>query len=268
VELAATPVNAVRATLDFLVEMGVRKFIIGEASGIDGDTMGGFRRFGYLTLKERYDIEFRDLNHDEAVLFEALDLNLKPVNIKLARTYFNTYTVSVGRMKTHAITFATMSLKNVAIGAIQVRDRHSPSLYKAEPGWFSHEAKPLNLSIARLNKSILPHLSVIDGVVGMEGAGPMRGTPILSGVALASTDGLALDMVGTQIMGYDYRNIGYLWYAAQLRSASREQVQVVGEDPTACVTKYKPYEEPAWRDKWWIEDWQEYLKEKSYLLAS
>lgn len=261
VELAATPVNAARATMDFLSGLGVKRFIVGEASGIDGDTMGGFRRFGYFLLKEHYDVEFRDLNRDEFVILEALDLNLDPVNIRLARTFFESYVVSVGRMKTHQITGITLSLKNVAIGSIPVKDRHSPSLYKPEPGWFSHEPVPLNLSIARINQVVYPDLAVIDGVVGMEGPGPMKGTPVLSGVALASTDGLSLDMVGCQVMGHDYRNVGHLYYTSELRGLSRERVQVVGEKPEECITRYQPYQLP---DKWRLKDWKRYLS-GSYL---
>jgi uncharacterized protein (DUF362 family) len=261
VELAATPVSAARATMDFLSELGVKRFIVGEASGIDGDTMGGFRRFGYFLLKDHYNVEFRDLNRDESVTLEALDLDLAPVNIRLARTFFDSYVVSVGRMKTHAIVGATLSLKNVAIGSITVKDRHSPALYKPEPGWFSHEPVPLNLSIARINQVIYPDLAVIDGVVGMEGPGPMKGTPVLSGVSLASTDGLSLDMVGCQVMGHDYQNVGHLYYTSELRGLSREQVQVVGERPEECVTRYQPHQ---LSDKWRLEDWKSYLS-GSYL---
>jgi len=261
VELAATPVNAARAAMDFLSDMGVKRFIVGEGSGMDGNTMGGFQRFGYLQLKDHYDVEFRDLNRDEYVTLEALDMNLAPANIRLARTFFESYVVSVGRMKTHMITGITLSLKNVAIGSIPVKDRHSPSLYKPEPGWFSHEPVPLNLSIARINQVVYPDLSVIDGVVGMEGPGPIKGTPIFSGMALASTDGLSLDMVGCQVMGHDYRNVGYMYYASQLRGLSREQVQVVGERPEECVTRYEP---SRLSDMWRLEDWKTYLS-GSYL---
>ena len=70
-ELAATPLQAVQATMDFLMELGVERFIIGEATTDEaGNTMDAFKRFGYLTLKEGYDVEFRDLNKDEHVFFE------------------------------------------------------------------------------------------------------------------------------------------------------------------------------------------------------
>jgi hypothetical protein len=72
-ELSATPVGAVRATMDFLAGLGVERFIVGEATpGTGGDTQGAFKRYGYLALKDSYDVELRDLNKDNMVTFEIL----------------------------------------------------------------------------------------------------------------------------------------------------------------------------------------------------
>ena len=260
VELAATPVQAVQATMDFLVELGVEKFIIGEATaGPAGDTMGAFERFGYLPLKEHYDVEFRDLNQDEHVVFEAFDANLTPVNIRLDKSYFDSYVVSVARMKTHLQVIVTLAIKNIAIGCICNPDRHSLAWHVPELGRFSHDPQPLNLYIARLDQTITPDLSVVDGVVGMEGNGPVSGTSVSSGVALAGTDALAVDLVGSQVMGFDYRTVGYLWYLSQIKGLSLEDVEVLGEDPSRCITRYKPYEKLQAILPWWVDNWKELL---------
>lgn len=260
VELAATPVQAVEATLDFLTELGVKRFIIAEGTALpEGDTMGAFQRFGYMPLKDRYNVEFRNLHDDEHVTFEALDGDLHPVRIRLAKSLFNSYVVSVARMKTHLQVIVTLSVKNLAIGSIYNPDRHSLAWHQVEPGKFSHDPRPLNLSLARLNLARTPDLSVIDGVVGMEGKGPVAGTPVASGVALASVDALAADLVGTELMGFDYRTVGYLWFLSQMRGLSREQIEVVGEDPARCVTRYKPYERLQELLGWWTPLWRQYL---------
>ena len=53
---------------------------------------------------------------------------------------------------------------------------------------------------------VQPDLAVLDGVVGMEGNGPVRGTPIEQGVIIASTDWLAADRLGVELMGVDYNS--------------------------------------------------------------
>jgi len=263
-ELAATPVEAVRATMDFLMELGVESFIIGEGSARTGDTMGAFERFGYLSLKEHYNVAFRDLNQDDFVLFEALDGDLNPVTIRLAKSYFNAYVVSVTRMKTHARVVLTLSVKNIAISSILNPDRHSPFSHEPRPGAFSHEPRSINLSIARLAQTLPIHLAVIDGVVGMEGNGPVDGTPVSSGVALASTDALAADLLGSEIMGFDSRTVGYLWYLSRLRGLSRQDIQVVGESPIESISRYKEHETMCRQLAWWVNEWEEYLQ-GSYL---
>ncbi|MCH8310237.1 MAG: DUF362 domain-containing protein, partial [Chloroflexi bacterium] len=124
---------------------------------------------------------------------------------------------------------------------------------------FSHEPRPLNLTLARLNKTLSPDLAIIDGVVGMQGNGPVAGYPISSGVALASTNPLAADIIGTQVMGLDWRTIGYLWYLTQLRDLNVEDIKVVGENPSDNVCKYATHDDLPWQLSWWVENWQGYL---------
>ena len=85
-ELAATTVEAVQATIDFLIGKGVRKFIVAEGTADNGETMGAFEHFGSLSLKKKYDVELRDLKQTEYIKFEARDVNLKPIANLLAKS--------------------------------------------------------------------------------------------------------------------------------------------------------------------------------------
>lgn len=258
--LCATPVEAVRATMNFLTSKGVKKFVVGEGTGEpEGNTMGAFEDYGYFALQNDFDVEFRNLNIDEWVSFEIRDTNLEPATIRLAKSYFDSYVVSVARMKTHMMTQVTLAIKNIAVGSIINEDRHAPSWHEPEPGRFSHAPQPLNLNIARIIQAVQPNLAVIDGVVGMEGEGPGNGTPVESGIALASEDFLSIDVVGTELMGADPRVVGYLWYLMKLENFRRAEVEVVGEDPKTCVTRYQMYEGLPSILGWWIEKWRDYI---------
>jgi uncharacterized protein (DUF362 family) len=260
VELAATPVGAVQATMDILVELGVQRFIIGEGTTeAQGNTWPGFERYGYLALRDQYDVEFRNLHEDaQHISFQALDRDLATAQVRLAKTCFDAYVVSVGRMKTHCWVNVTLAIKNLAIGSIYYPDRQSQSA-EVGPGDLSHAPRPFNLTLARLYRANPPDLAVVDGVVGMEGNGPTEGTPIPSGIAVAGADALAVDLVTTGLMGFDYRTVGYLWYLSELTGLSPDEIEVLGEDPAKCVTRYRPHEKFPELLGWWVEDWRDHL---------
>ncbi|MBW1916214.1 MAG: DUF362 domain-containing protein [Deltaproteobacteria bacterium] len=259
VKLSATPVQTIQAIMDHLMEMGIKKFIVAEGTTQGGDTMAAFERFGYFALKEKYDVELRDLNKDEHVKFEVLAANQEPVTVRLARSFLNCYLVSAVPMKAHARVGVTLSIKNLAIGFILDPDRNPKDI-----GLVSHHVKDLHLSITRLAQVIVPHLSIADGVVGMEGSGPKDGTPIASEVALAGTNALAVDIAGAQIMGFDPRTIGYLWYLSKLQNLSSEDIQVLGEDISQCITRYRAPDNFPRILGWWVENWRAYV-EGNYL---
>jgi uncharacterized protein (DUF362 family) len=263
--LCATPVDAVRAVLEFLTGLGVSRFIIAEGTALEkGETMRAFRGYGYFTLQDTFEVEFRNLYDDDKVALDALNAHLEPVTIRLAKSLLTSTVVSVARLKTHRQVIATLSLKNIGIGAIHNPDRHSPPWHTIDPALFSHLPRPLNLSLARLGQALPIHLAVIDGVVGMEGNGPVKGTPIPAGVAVAGTDALAVDLVGAELMGFDPRTIGYLWYLGQQRGLARTQIHVRGADPVQCVTRFQPAPTLPEILSWYVPEWQTYLS-GSYL---
>jgi uncharacterized protein (DUF362 family) len=51
------------------------------------------------------------------------------------------------------------------------------------------------------------YYTIIDGEIGMEGAGPMQGNPIKCGVFISSEDPVAADAVAATMMGFDWRKI-------------------------------------------------------------
>jgi hypothetical protein len=96
----------------------------------------------------------------------------------------------------------------------------------------------MNRNLVALTRKVKPHVSVIDGFMGMHREGPRHGTPIRLGVAIAGTDAVAVDAVAAAIMGFDPLKIGYLAYAeaAGLGSASLDAIEILG-DPIAGVRR-------------------------------
>jgi uncharacterized protein (DUF362 family) len=62
------------------------------------------------------------------------------------------------------------------------------------------------------------YYSLIDGIVGMEGSGPMQGDPVKSNVIIGGSDPVAVDMVAARVMGFDWRKIPVIREAFNLTS--------------------------------------------------
>ena len=80
------------------------------------------------------------------------------------------------------------------------------------------------------------YYSVIDGIIGMEGSGPMQGDPVHSKVVIGGTDPVAVDMVAARVMGFDWRKIPVIREAFNLENLPitkirPEDVEVVSDNP-------------------------------------
>jgi len=291
-QLPATHVEAVRALLDFLGSRYGNSITIGEGAGLT-DTFEGFHNFGYEPLIEEYGVRLIDLNRDRWVKVEVYDRNLALLELRLAKTAWESpYRISIGPPKTHDTVIITLSLKNMIMGSL-IRDQRVGNstlfntLSRLTPSWVKrapflqglkrdvsttllrsdksamHQGYPaINLNLYTLAKYIAPHLSIIDGFLGMEGPGPGHGEPVELQVAVASTDFLTADTVAAKLMGYDIDEIGYLYYCKLkgLGVGDLEKIEIVGnarlED---CIRPFRP--PPAYRQqlRWQIEDFERFL---------
>ena len=72
-------------------------------------------------------------------------------------------------------------------------------------------------------------MSVIDGFVGLKGFMPMRGTPIPFNTIIASTDPIACDSVGVEIVGQNPREVDYLRWLHEFGLGEIQDYQIVGD---------------------------------------
>ncbi|MBW2274747.1 MAG: DUF362 domain-containing protein [Deltaproteobacteria bacterium] len=75
---------------------------------------------------------------------------------------------------------------------------------------------------------------LIDGLVGMEGSGPMQGDPIQSNVVVGGTDPAAVDAVASRVMGFDWRKLAIVREAFELEklpvtTTRPEEIEVVSD---------------------------------------
>lgn len=102
--------------------------------------------------------------------------------------------ISLPKLKTHELTLYTGAVKNF-FGALPQKTRKQAHALE--------DRDRFGEAVVDIYSIVKPHLAVMDGVVGMEGNGPGNGTPIHSGVILASYDCVALDVIASELIGLD-----------------------------------------------------------------
>jgi uncharacterized protein (DUF362 family) len=239
-QLAVTHVNAVKATIDFLRGLTSSTIIIVEGSA--QNTQSAFHNYGYSAITKEYGIELVDLNEDASKEIVIYDRHLNEKTISIAKTMVDAdYRVSLALPKTHDFLIVTLTLKNMVVGSAQKDKR---TLHQGYPA--------MNFNMYQVAKHIPPSLAIIDGWRGMEGNGPVGGTPVQMGIAVTSTDFIAADTIGTYLMGFDPSEVGYLTYARdRLGEGQLSQIDVVGEKLATHKRKYRPH-----RDYVKMKNWQ------------
>jgi uncharacterized protein (DUF362 family) len=119
--------------------------------------------------------------------------------------------VSIPVMKTHMHTGVTLAVKNMK-GCLWRRSKVDFHMLPQIPG---HEEKPLDIAIADMSSVLRPHLSIIDGSIGMEGLGPSAGSAKSLGVILVGVDAFAADSVACAMMGIRAQDIPHLRMGSQ-----------------------------------------------------
>lgn len=119
--------------------------------------------------------------------------------------------VSIPVMKTHMHTGVTLAVKNMK-GCLWRRSKVDLHMLAPLDG---RPEKPLDIAIADMAAILRPHLSIIDGTVGLEGLGPGAGTPKPLDLVIVSPDPFAADSLACEIMGISPNAITHLRIAAE-----------------------------------------------------
>ncbi|MBC7318680.1 DUF362 domain-containing protein [Candidatus Bipolaricaulota bacterium] len=242
-ELASTHADTVRSALEVLAQLRPKKLILGEGSS--EDTLRAFKNFGYLKWAERFGAEVLDLNQDAYEIRNVHGENGEHIPVRISKTALRSFRVTLAKQKTHDCVIVTLGMKNLVVGAIQ-----KPDKVKIHQGY-----PTINLNLALLAKELAPHLTVIDGVEGMEGDGPVHGDPVSHGFVLVGSDPVAVDAAAATLMGFSPARIGYLVYCARfgLGQLDRENWEVVGDSLEKAIRPYRPHRNYREQLNWELE---------------
>jgi uncharacterized protein (DUF362 family) len=244
--LCATHKDALRAVLEFLKPIYSGQILIAESSAVV-NSFDGFKNYGYTDLEKEYNIKFVDLNTQKTGKpFFIIDKDLHLQKIETADIFTDPsyYFISLSRLKTHNFVVMTAGIKNIVLGAPlnpgTAVNGGRPLNYKA----IMHAGGPrwLHYNMFLLAQSIRPNFTIIDGVEGMEGNGPINGTPVDHKIALAGFDVVAIDSMCARLMGIPVENVGYINYcaAAGMGNIDRAKIEIIGsKNPENSIITYK-----------------------------
>ena len=203
-----------------LNEYGIKDITIGEGFGTPEAAKDAFKKLGYSTLKERYDVKL--INTMEGS-FEKIDMGCEfSVNFS-SQPLKADYIISLPVLKTHSQAHVSLGLKNLK-GFINIATRKK--FHSANP------EKDLHYNVAKLANNIPPCLTIIDGIYTLERGPSMDGKAHRSDILIASKDILSADVVGAKMLGLEPSTVPSLVQAAKDRNVSPDlsNIELVGDD--------------------------------------
>jgi uncharacterized protein (DUF362 family) len=248
--LAATNADALHGILDFLGPRFRGPVIIAESSA--GHTQEGFDNFRYAQVVAEHrsqQVSLLDLNLEgkyEMLPLLNADLHVVPVRLAARLLDPEAYIICSAILKTHNTVVATLSVKNMTLGAPL---RSGP---KETPRWndkrhYHGGVRQTHYDMLVTAQKMQPFwgATVIDGFEGMEGNGPASGLPVPSRIAIASADYVAADRVGLEAMGIDPAWVGYLNYCAQcgLGQYDLSKIEIRGTRLASVSRKYQLHQD-------------------------
>jgi uncharacterized protein (DUF362 family) len=211
----------VHAALEGFRALGAADVRIAEGPGHRRVTLDLADAAGYFQTIPHFEDHFTDLNLDD-----VSQVLLRDPFSRLNSLYFpNTalaadLVVSLPKMKTHHWVGATLSMKNF-FGLV-------PGGIYGWPKNVLHWAG-IDECIADFHAAFPRHFAIVDGVVGMEGNGPIQGNPKPVGVLVAGMDMPAVDATCCRIMEINPSMIRYLRLAAGPSRLAEESIRQIGE---------------------------------------
>jgi uncharacterized protein (DUF362 family) len=227
----ATPVVA--AVVDLLRRRGAGEIAVGDGPGFRRDAGPVVEACGLAQALAARKVPFVDLNYDDprpvaaqdGWFFRAKELWL-PRHVREAELI-----VSVPKLKTHHWAGVSLSLKNL-FGIVP----------GARYGWPKNmlHFNGITPSILGLYQTVRPVAAVVDGIVGMEGDGPLFGTTAPHGLLAVGADPAAVDVTCVELMGLARSRVPHLEAARWAGVGQTERIELRGAAPDRLRRQYQP----------------------------
>ena len=222
----------VLAAAESFRRMGARCVIVAEGPGHQRDTELVLSESGYRESLRDEALRFVDLNRDELVRTQLRASYMGMKSLWLPRTVLKAdFLVSMPKIKAHHWAGVTLSMKNM-LGVV-------PGSRYGWPKNILHW-KGIQESILDVSATIPVHFVIADGIVAMEGNGPLNGTARPLGKIVLADDPVAADSVCARLMGFEPDRIVHIREGAKfLGNLSPALIDQLGETLEAPATPFQ-----------------------------
>jgi len=224
--LAGSAINTnpllVAAAAECFRRLGARQVIVGEGPGHQRDTQLVLSESGYASILRENGIRFMDLNRDELIQV-GLRANYSGLRrLWLPKTVVETdFLVSMPKVKTHHWSGVTLSMKNM-FGIV-------PGSRYGWPKNILHWSG-IQQGVLDLCATVPINFVIADGIMAMEGNGPLNGTPRPLGRIVLADDPVAADATCARLMGLEPDGVVHIREASNfLGNSSSTLIDFVGE---------------------------------------
>ncbi len=222
-----TQAEVLAAAVALFERLGAAAVRIGEGPGHRRDAFFLAEEAGYYAAIPGFEARFTDLNRDDVA---AAGPFARAGEIYLARTALAAdLVVSVARMKTHHWAGVTLAMKNL-FGVV-------PGAIYGWPKNYLHQVG-IARSVAALYRRFPQSFGIVDGIVGMEGNGPVQGRARVCGVLVMGADLAAVDATACRVMGIDPDRIEYMQLAAARGHVREGEIEQRGETIASVRTPF------------------------------
>jgi uncharacterized protein (DUF362 family) len=220
------------AAIQAFRELGAAVVKVGEGPGHRRDTDGLLLDSGLLPCLKESGAEFVDLNLDDTRRinllshYTGMDALFLPESVLTCDLL-----VSMPKIKTHHWAGMTLSLKNM-FGIV-------PGVHYGWPKNLLHW-RGIDESVVDINSTVYPHFVIADGIVAMEGNGPIQGKSKACGVLVLGDDPVAVDSTCARVAGLNPAKIKHLQLASQFLGNSEEsRILQIGEPLSQVISPFE-----------------------------
>jgi uncharacterized protein (DUF362 family) len=205
-----------------IMKRRAKNVMVVESDARSGTAEKRLKDTGVMEVIEKCNAKFFNLSHDEVEEHKVSNLSIPIPKTILKADYF----INLAKVKTNLDVFISIAMKNLfgVIASKRKTQFHSK----------------LSDVLVYLNQTVCQHLIIADGIVAMEGLGPINGKPVDLGLIISGKNPVTVDAACCHVMGFNPYAVETLWKAHQqgMGEIDREKIHFLGENLSSVQRKF------------------------------